>query len=110
LLASLLPFEISNKKKSEVFPLDGFGSIVLQREILLNKILASSHENNAIYIRAPRGCGKTSLLHLIGAKLLSQGCKVFYVKSAANFDVNTESQMKSLSDSCEVWRNNIFVN
>jgi hypothetical protein len=57
-LASLLPYKTSKKIDREVFPLNGFGSIVLQREILANKILALSNKSKCVYVRAPSGVAR----------------------------------------------------
>ncbi len=103
-LSILQPYTFPTKV-SEIFPKDGLGSIVLQRKELVNTILGNvaRDDDRAVYIRAPMGCGKTTLLHLIGQELLSRNkdLKVFHVTNAGKMTTDTEAMLESLSDSCQ---------
>ena len=91
-----------------LFPKDGLGSIVLQRKELVKSILGkvAKDDDRAVYIRAPMGCGKTTLLHLVGKELLlrsdqAEKLKFFHIENAAEISVEIKAQLKSLSNSCK---------
>lgn len=105
----LQPYTFPTTKVNKIFPKDGLGSIVLQRKELVNTILqnVADDDDRAVYIRAPMGCGKTTLLHLVGQELLSRNSKadeklkVFHVTNAGALTAATEAVLKSMSDSCQ---------
>lgn len=64
-------------------PFDGIGRILLNREHLVDRfagsIVAQTRFPVQHYWRAPRGSGKTTFLFLLGEKLKTLGCTVYYL-------------------------------
>jgi len=71
-------------KKSELFPDNGIGLFVIEREILVNEIIkkVSINKVSNYYFRGPRGSGKSVMLHLLGKRLLEINKKVFFIEHA----------------------------
>lgn len=76
-------FDPTSLHHYEQFEPDGFGPFVVKREKLIETIVEEADPHNSVHISGCRGCGKTSLLKLIGAYLVGTKEQEVYFLEAA---------------------------
>ncbi len=71
-----------------VFPKNGIGAELLNRQTLVDKLIKLALEGDFqhFYFRGPRGSGKTVLLQLIGRQLQNLGHRVIFIAHARSLD------------------------
>jgi hypothetical protein len=87
------------------FPRDGGGSVIFQRDELIQKTVEmvlkkDTNENNfpSYYWRAPPGSGKTVFLKLMGKELQSRGCDVYSIFLARDLERYHNGYFKNLCE------------
>lgn len=86
---------------AEIFPDNGVGSCMIDRNVLVNKVSDILSENKvaSYYFRGPRGSGKTLMLYLLGRKLQSSGCKVIFIKHSGKLTGLSDEVFQDLDSS-----------
>jgi len=96
---------------NELFPDNGIGSFVIEREILVKKIIdmVNGKKVSNYYFRGPRGSGKSFILNLLGKRLREMNKKVFLIRHAGELRTLSEERLKEVDDSCASERVYILI-
>ena len=101
---SVIEFKYAQDPWKIDFPLNGIGSQVFGRNDLVESIVVKIDELSKtgdvcnMYLRGPRGSGKSVLLQLIGKMLQDRGEKVYFVRTADQLREVNASDMQDLID------------
>jgi hypothetical protein len=82
----IVPFKFPDRLMKS-FPKNGIGLQLFERKKLVSKIIDEiddmrHYDSNSYYFRGPRASGKTTLLNLVGQKLIERGDKVYFIENA----------------------------
>eukprot|EP00039_Didymoeca_costata_P017668 m.329233 g.329233 ORF g.329233 m.329233 type:complete len:875 (+) comp16566_c0_seq50:227-2851(+) len=71
----------------------------IKRSVLVNAVKQKSNESEAVFIKGPAGCGKTSLLQLLGESYKIDGVPVAYIvsESSLSYQAHIEKFQNSFS-------------
>ena len=86
---------------NELFPDNGIGSFVIEREILVKKMIdiVNGSKVSNYYFRGPRGSGKSFMLNLLGKRLREMNKKVFLIEHAGELRTLSKERLKEIDDS-----------
>lgn len=95
----LHPFKFP-EEETKLFPKYGVGSFCLSRSRLVEAVAEEviNGKRNSLYIRGPRGCGKTFFSYLLGEKLLEMGKPVFTIDHADFLNRMSKSELEALEN------------
>jgi hypothetical protein len=96
----VVPFRFPEINEKERFPLNGIGTVLLNRTGFINRIadLILETTSSSYYFRAPRGSGKSVFLQLLGKELERRGQIVYLIKHAGKLEKFDENQLIKLVD------------
>jgi hypothetical protein len=106
----VISFEFPSVNNSKLFPLNGIGSKLLDREKLVSRAVQSIRDHRVPHFyRGPAGSGKTVFLQLLGRKLKEHG-DVYWISNARDLEkLDSDKIFKEMAARAAHQKRDVFL-